>query len=177
MGRSAHIYGYEVINMGTRLLSEHLIKKHYPHLRYIRIHTVGRNLANIYAWNEDLQLSDREIADLKRFASGYLCPYVCFKIRSYHLIETDKVPQVDEVPQSIVQIAMNRSLDEQAILAVLNNVLSNGDAIFNSYDPITGTIHFEVHSETIVNDIEKELIFRYLYELIPLGSSFTVTFG
>ncbi|MEQ4482198.1 hypothetical protein [Cohnella silvisoli] len=28
--------------MGTRLLSEYLIKKYNPHLRYVRVHTSGK---------------------------------------------------------------------------------------------------------------------------------------
>ena len=40
--------------VGTRLLSEQLVKNRFPHLRYIRIHTTEKNKATIYAWTEDL---------------------------------------------------------------------------------------------------------------------------
>jgi hypothetical protein len=163
--------------MGTRLLSEHLVKKRYPHLRYIRIHTSGRNTAVIYAWNENLQLPDKEIADLKKFAAGHLSPYVCFKVKAYHHLRADKVPQLSELPQSIEQIAMAGDLDQYSLLAVINNVLSNGNIIFNRYDSFTGTVYFDVCEDAAVSEIEKELIDRYLYEFIPLGSSFAVSYG
>jgi hypothetical protein len=162
--------------VGTRLLSEHLIKKHYPHLRYIRIHTGGKNTAIIYAWNEELELPDQEIADLKQFASNYLLPYVCFKVKAYPMIQTDKVPQVDELPENIIQAAMSRNLDQKGIISVINSMFSNGNMSFNRYDTKTGTIHFDVCTTTTVTDIEKELINKYLYEIIPLGSNFEVTY-
>jgi hypothetical protein len=163
--------------LGTRLLAEHMIKTRYPHLRYIRVHTSGRNAAVIYAWNEELELSDKEIDDIRRFAAGYLSPYVCFKVKAYPMVENDRVPRVQELPQTIANAAMNRSLDDRAILALINNVLSSGEMIFQRYDANTGTVHFDVRSASGVSDIEKELIERYLYELVPVGASHIVNYA
>src|ERR1700730_17252703 len=100
------------MEVGTRLLSEYLIKKYNPHLRYVRVHTSGKNKATLYAWNEDLQLPDQDVAALKKFISGYLPSYVCYKIKVYSMIQADSVPQVDELPDTIVQTAMRRDLDQ-----------------------------------------------------------------
>lgn len=162
--------------MGTRLLSEHMIKKRYPHLRYVRIHSNGNNSATIYAWNDDLQLSDKEITNLKKFASGYLLQHVCYKVKSYDMVQTDRVPQVYELPEPVVQAAMNRSLDQNRIVGVINEMFSNGRMTFDRYDFNTGTIHFEICSSTLVTDIEKELIRQYLYEITPLGAISEVTY-
>ncbi|MED4602765.1 hypothetical protein P9314_19200 [Paenibacillus validus] len=162
--------------MGTRLLSEHLIKNRFPHIRYVRIHSQGKNTATIYAWNNDLDLPDKEIGSLKQFASGHLLPHVCFKVKSYNMVQNDKVPQVHELPAPIVQAAMNRSLDQHGITAVMNRMFPYGSLTFDRYDSISGTIHFAFHANTPVNDIEKERIRQYLYEVIPLGSACEVAY-
>jgi hypothetical protein len=164
------------MKVGTRLLSEHLIKNGYPYLRYIRIHTTAPNTAVIYAWNEDLQLSEQEISQLKRFASGYLPPYVCFTIKEYPMIQKDQVPEVYELPDLITEAAMSRNLDQNRIVAVINGMLPNGGMTFKRYDAHAGTIHFEVSTTAKITEIEKDLICRYLYELIPLGSRFEVSY-
>jgi hypothetical protein len=162
--------------MGTRLLSEYLVKKHNPHLRYVRIHTTGRNIATIYAWDDALRLQEEDAASLKRFAAGYLAPYVYFKVKAYPLIQADQVPEVFEVPEIIVRTALNRNLDQYGIIAVMNSMLSTGEIMFTRYEISTGTFHFDIRTTTIVTDIEKQLIRRYLYEVIPLGSQFTINY-
>ncbi|MFC5531156.1 hypothetical protein [Cohnella yongneupensis] len=163
--------------MGTRLLSEQLIKSRYPHMRYVRIHTRGRNAATIYAWNEDLQLSEQDKAELKRFASGYLTSYVCFQIKDYPMVKADNVPEVFELPDRILQAALNRTLDINGIVNVINGLFLSGVLTYSRYDPIKGTIYFDVRTTCAVTDIERELIYRYLYEMVPLGASFEVTYG
>lgn len=162
--------------MGTRLLSEHLIKDRYPHLRYVRIHTIANNTATIYAWNADLQLPDQDITSLKKFASGHLLQHVCYKVKSYDMVQVDQVPKVDELPEPIIQAAMSRDLNQDRIIGVMNELFTNNSMTFNRYDIITGTIHYEIHSSTLVTDIEKELIRQYLYEITPLGAFSAVTY-
>jgi hypothetical protein len=162
--------------VGTRLLSEQLIKNRFPQLRYIRIHTHGKNTATIYAWNEDLQLPDKEMRSLKQFASDYLHPYVCFKVKSYNMVQADKVPQVHELPELIIKTAMNRNLNQYGIVGVINRLFSCGHLTFNRYDSIMGTIHFDFQSTRPVNESDKGLISKYLYEIISLGSNCEVTF-
>jgi hypothetical protein len=157
------------MEVGTRLLSEYLIKKYNPHLRYVRVHTSGKNKATLYAWNEDLQLPDQDVAALKKFISGYLPSYVCYKIKAYSMIQADSVPQVDELPDTIVQTAMRRDLDQYGIVSAINSMLVSGGMAFSRYDLHTGTLHFNVHTTTVLTEIEKELICRYLSEIIPLG--------
>lgn len=162
--------------MATRLLSEHLIKNRFPHLRYVRIHTQGNNTATIYAWNDELHLPDKEIGKLKQFAADYLPPYVCFKVKSYHMVQSDKVPQASELPGPIVQAAMNRSLDQDGIITVINRMFPYGRLSFDRYDTIRATIHFDFHSTVRVNESEKERMHQYLKEMIPLGSKCEVTY-
>jgi hypothetical protein len=162
--------------MGTRLLSEYLIKKYNPHLKYIRVHTSGKNKATLYAWNDDLQLPDKDVDMLKRFIAGYLPSYVCFQIKAYSMIQADSVPMEYELPDSIVQTAMKRDLDQYGIVAVINSMLASGGMAFSRYDLNTGTLHFNVQTTTVVTEIEKELIRRYLSEIIPLGFRCEVTY-
>ncbi|WP_256759291.1 hypothetical protein [Cohnella sp. WQ 127256] len=162
--------------MGTRLLSEHLIKKYNPQLRYVRVHTSGKNRATLYAWNDNLELPDTEIDALKRFASGYLPPYVCYQIKAYSMIREDRIPQVHELPEAIVQTAMTRDLDQYGVVSVINTMLDSGGMAFSRYDFNTGTLYFNVHTTTILTEIEKELIRRYLSEIIPLGSQCEVNY-
>lgn len=162
--------------MGTRLMSEYLIKKYNPQLRYIRLHTSGKNKATVYAWNENLELPDKEVATLKRFASGYLPPYVCYQIKAYCHIQEDRVPEVYELPEAIVQTAMRKDLDQNGIVEVINTMLASGGMSFSRYDFNTGTLHFNVHTTTVLTDIEKELIRRYLSEIIPIGYRSEVTY-
>lgn len=166
-----------VIDVGTRLLSEQLIKSRYPHIRYVRIHTRGRNAATIYAWNEELRLTDEEKTELKQFASGYLTSYVCFTVKEYPLLKDDNVPEVFELPDRIHQAAMNRTLDISGIVNVINGLFMSGVLTYSRYDPIKGTIYFDVRTTITVTDIEKALIGRYLYEMVPLGANFEVTYG
>ncbi|MFD2611710.1 hypothetical protein [Paenibacillus gansuensis] len=156
--------------MGTRLYSEYLIKKHCPHVKYVRVHTSGKHTAMIYAWNEDLKLSEEETADLEHFASLYLLQHVCFHVKAYPALRADRVPMIEDLPDRIVEAAMQRDLDQYKILRVINSLFTNADASFQFYDVKTGTIHFEIKSEDPITAIEKELVRKYLYEIIPLGS-------
>lgn len=157
--------------MGTRLLSEHLIKKHNPQLRYVRLHTSGKNAATLYAWNDQLELPDKEKIALKQFVNGYLPPYVCYRIKEYSMLRVDHIPQVPELPDTIIQTAMRTSLDQYGIVAVINEMFSSGEMMFRNYNSNTGTLHFTVRTSTTITDIEKELILRYLHEIIPIGST------
>jgi hypothetical protein len=163
--------------MGTRLLSEHLIKKHCQQLRYVRIHSNGKNTATIYAWNDDLQLTGKEQDELKRFASGYLLQNVCYRIKPYDSVQTDQVPQVGALPEPILEAAMNRGLNQYRIEAVMNRMFPRAKFLFNRYDSFTGTIHFDFYSPLPVNEREKELVRQYLYEIIPLGSTHEVAYS
>ncbi|TVX99702.1 hypothetical protein [Cohnella terricola] len=156
--------------MGTRLLSEHLVQQHNPQIRYVRIHTSGTNKATLYAWNEDLVLLEEDAAALAAFAESYLAPYVCYRVKPYSELQEDGVPREFEVPERIVQAAMRRDLDPDGVVDVMNEMLGSGGLAFSRYDFNTGILHFIVHSTTSLTDIEKELMHRYLSELMPLGS-------
>lgn len=162
--------------MRTRLLAEQLIKKRFPELRYVRIHTDGANKATIYAWNEDLQLPEHDIRRLKQYASDYLHPHACFQVKAYHMVQRDQVPQVHELPEPIVKTAMDRGLDQGMIQDSINGLFPYGRLSFNKYDSVKGTIHFDFHSITRVHPKDQERISHYLYELIPLGSNCEVTY-
>lgn len=153
-----------------------MIKNGYPHLKYVRVHTHGKHAATIYAWDEDLQLSEQDMRSLRNFASAYLLQHVCFTVKPYHRIEEDGIPKTCELPESVIHAALSRGLNENGIVAVINGMLVDGNMTLNRYDSKTGTIHFDVWSSTPVTDIEKELIQQYLYELIPLGSSSEVSY-
>ncbi|MBN2983155.1 MULTISPECIES: hypothetical protein [Cohnella] len=162
--------------MGTRLLSESIVKRHFPQLRYVRIHSNGKHAAVIYAWNEQLRLPAKDEAELARFASSHLLPYVCFKVKPYSMVQDDRVPVAGDLPDIVVQAAMNRELDQHRIAAVLSGMLAGGSMHFTRYEVATGTIHFDVRTASTITDIEKELIGKYLNELIPLGSNHKITY-
>jgi len=156
--------------MGTRLLSEHLIKQYHPQLRYVRAHTTGKHAATIYAWNENLELTEKEADEVGRFADQYLAPYVCFRVKAYSQLQEDRVPALGELPERIVATALRRDLDQREVLSVLNEMIGGGRATFIRYDYHSGTLHFNVHTAKALTDIEKELILRYASEIVPLGS-------
>ncbi|MGF7032741.1 hypothetical protein J2T17_003664 [Paenibacillus mucilaginosus] len=162
--------------MGTRLLSEHIIKKHSPHLKYVRIHSGGGHTAVIYAWNENLQLSDQDAFRLRRLAAGHLSPYVSYKVKPYDKLQEDGIPVRPELPESVVEAAMSRSVQQTELLARINRLFPIGQIAFNRYDAIHGTIHFDVYLNPGITAIEKELFQEYLHEVIPLGSSFELTY-
>ncbi|TXK83713.1 hypothetical protein [Paenibacillus sp. N3.4] len=162
--------------MGTRLLSEQMIKKRFPHLRYLRIHTQEKNTATIYAWDDDLQLADQEIRSLKQFASDYLNPYVCFKVKAYPYVQEEKVPQMNELPEIVIQAATSRKLNQDGIKAVINRLFPFGRLNYDRYEAAEGMIHFQFHAIRLISDKEKEAMKSYLNELIPLGSYCEVTF-
>lgn len=162
--------------MGTRLLSEHLVRKHNPQLRYVRIHTSGKNAATLYVWNDQLELPDMEKTALKHFVTGYLPPYLCYQIKEYSMLQLDKIPLAHDLPETIVQTAMRRDLDQSGIITAINEMLISGEMTFNQYDMHTGTLHFNLRSTTMLTDIEKELILGYLTEIIPIGSTCKITY-
>ena len=162
--------------MGTRLLSEKCIKDRFPHLSYVRIHTHEKNTATIYAWNGELELSDHDQSSLQQFATEYLHPYVCFKVKAYNRVQKDNVPQVKDVPEAIKKAAMSRNLNQNRIIEVMNRLFSCGQFTFNRYDSSTGTIHFDFQSSASIDHKDKGLIGDCLYEMIPLGSKCEVTF-
>lgn len=163
--------------MGTRLLSESLIRKRFPHIRYVRIHSVGKHMATIYAWNDQLRLEEEDRTALKRFAATDLAPYVCFKVKEYSKVLEENVPRVDDVPDHVLRAAMNRSLDLQGIVGVMNEMFSSGRIAFSEYNPWSGMIHWSVNTPSPLTEIEKELIHRYLYELVPLGATFEIQYA
>lgn len=165
--------------MGTRLLAEQLIQQRYPHLRYVRVHTDGKNTAVIYAWNEELLLTAKDIAHLKEFASSYLLPHVCFKVKPYDQIKADGIPQarVQELPETIWKAAVTRESSQYRIAAALNDLFTSSIRFsFSRYDSVTGTVHFVARAAIPVTDAVKERVERYLYEMLPLGARSEVTY-
>ncbi|SDO11880.1 hypothetical protein SAMN04487897_108160 [Paenibacillus sp. yr247] len=162
--------------MGTRLLSEQLVRNRFPHLNYIRIHTPEKHKATIYAWNGDLHLPEKDAHSLQKYASGYLYPYVCFQVKAYNLVQADKVPQLQEVPEAIIQTAKRRNLNQFGIIEAINRLFPCGRLTFNRYHAAESIIHFDFHATRLLHDREKEGMYNYLYEMIPLGSYCEVTF-
>lgn len=168
----------EVKIVGTRLLSEAIIRRHHPHIRYVRVHTSGRNAAVIYAWNERLELPESDRVRLRRFAAGYLPPYLCCQVKDYGEVRTDQVPRVpEELPEPVMRAAMDRELTPAAAIGLINGMLTDGELAFDRYDDRTGTMHFAIRSGGAVTGIERELIRQYLYEIVPLGALFEVTYN
>lgn len=154
-----------------------MIKRYHPHIRYVRVHTSGRNAVTIYAWNESLELPESDKIRLQRFAVGYMPPYLCCHVKTYSAIQTDQVPQAPEqLPEAVMQAAMNRTLDPPAVLALINGMLTDEELTFQRYDDWTGTMHFAVRSGGKVTGIERALIRQYLYEVVPLGTFFEVVY-
>ncbi|MFC5450421.1 hypothetical protein [Paenibacillus aestuarii] len=164
--------------MGTRLLTEHFIKRHFPKLRYVRVHTHGNHAATIYAWNEDLKLQENEMRHLKQFAGEYLYPYVCFQVKAYNLVLTDLVPQIAEreLPEALLKAALSRSLSQHRIMAVMDQLFPRGKLSFIRYDSPSGTLHFEFESPSTIDASERDLLHKYLTEMIPVGSLCEVTY-
>lgn len=162
--------------MGTRLLSELLVKKRFPHLTYIRIYTPEKHKATIYAWNEDLSLPEKDALSLQHYASGYLYPYVAYQVKPYHLVQQDKVPIPQEIPEAVMQAAKRRTLNQYGILDTMNRLFPYGLLSFVKYDAAEGLIHFDFDATRRLQDREKEVMYQYLYEMIPLGSYCEITF-
>lgn len=162
--------------VGTRLLSEHLVRKRFPNLRYIRIHTPEKHKATIYAWNGDLYLPEKDAESLLRYASGYLYPYVHYQVKEYSSVQPDKVPHLQEIPSAIIQTAMRRNLNQYGIIETINRLFPCGRLTFNNYQAADGIIHFDFHAYRLLHDREKDHMHNYLQEIIPLGSYCEVTF-
>ncbi|MEI7028247.1 hypothetical protein [Paenibacillus sp. y28] len=161
--------------MKTRLWSEQLVKQHFPHLRYVRIRTEGRNTAVIYAWNDSLQLPDQDTHRLKHFAGGYF-PQVCFQVKPYDKVRSDRVPQAKPLPEPILQAALDRKLNQEGMMAAVNRLFPCGLLHFMKYDSTTGIIFFGFHSITHVREEDRTLISGYLEELLPVGFMCQVDF-
>ncbi|CAN7610823.1 hypothetical protein LJR153_004574 [Paenibacillus sp. LjRoot153] len=162
--------------MGTRLLSEQLVKTRFPHLRYIRIHTSDKYKATIYAWTEDLQLTKQDALHVEKYANAYLYPYVVFQVKSYCAVRADKVPLLQEVPVDIVQTALRTNLNQYGILAAINRQFPYGRLRFKHYDVINSMIHFDFDALKRMGEHEKEIMLRFLHEMIPLGCFCEVRF-
>jgi hypothetical protein len=155
--------------MGTRLLSEQLVKTRFPQLRYIRIHTTDKYKATIYAWTDDLQLSQLDALLLEKYANAYLYPYVVFTVKPYNAVRTDKLPILEEIPVDIVQTALRTNLNQYGILAAMNRQFPYGRLNFTHYDAINSRIHFDFDASSRLDDMEKRNMLRCLHEIIPLG--------
>lgn len=162
--------------MGTRLLSEQLVRNRFPHLRYIRIHTPEKHKATIYAWTGDLYLPEKDAHNVQHYASGYLYPYVNFQVKAYSAVQLDKVPQLQEIPTAIIQTAMRRNLNQYGIIEAINRLFPYGRITFNRYQAADSIIYFDFHAIRLLHDKEKRAMYDYLQELIPLGSYCLVTF-
>ncbi|WP_084225433.1 hypothetical protein [Paenibacillus pectinilyticus] len=162
--------------MGTRLLSEQLVKARFPHLRYIRIHTSVKYRATIYAWTGDLQLSKQDQQQVEKYANAYLYPYVAFNVKAYNAVRADKVPLLQEVPADIVQTALRSNLNQYGILAAINRQFPYGRLHFKHYDVINSIIHFDFDALERMDEQEKGKMMRYLREMIPLGCFCEVQF-
>ncbi|NQX58793.1 hypothetical protein [Paenibacillus qinlingensis] len=162
--------------MGTRLLSEQLVKTRFPHLRYIRIHTSDKYRATIYAWTDDLQLSKQDALNVEKYANAYLYPYVVFQVKAYCAVRADKVPLLQEVPSEIVLTALRSNLNQYGILAAINRQFPFGRLRFKHYDVINSIIHFDFDALKRMGEQEKEHMLRCLREMIPLGCYCEVRF-
>ncbi|MEC0230745.1 hypothetical protein [Paenibacillus alba] len=161
--------------MGTRLLSEQFVRNRFPRLNYIRIHTASKHKATIYAWNENLQLPEKDAQNLQLYANGYLYPYACYQVKPYHQVVDDKVPLIQEVPEAIIKAAKRRDLNQFGILEAMNRLFPNGRMSFARYDAAEGLIYFDFHAIRLVSERDKERMYHCLNELIPLGSYCEIT--
>lgn len=162
--------------MGTRLLSEQLVKTRFPQLRYIRIHTSEKYKATIYAWTEDLQLTKQDALNVEKYANAYLYPYAVYQVKAYNAVRADNVPLQQEVPLAIVQTALRTNLNQYGILAAINRQFQYGRLRFKHYDVINSMIHFDFDSLKRMEEHEKGNMLHYLREMIPLGCFCEVQF-
>lgn len=174
--RSNHEKTTEVMAVRTRLSSERMIKHHFPHIVYVRVHTYAHNKATVYAWNEDMQLTEQEIARLKRFAYEYVDPQICFDIKAYHLLKTDQIPPLHELPDSLVKAATETNPDPGTIAALIGRLFPYGGLSFNRYNEAKGIIHFDFYTTARVTEADKDRLLGYLQEMIPIGLRCGVAF-
>lgn len=158
------------------MAAEQLVKERFPYVRYVRIHTDGANKATIYAWNEDLQLTDKELRSLKQFAADYISPYVCFKVKPFHYVQTDKVPEEPRLPEPVMKAALDRSLSHDDVLELLSRLFHYGVLSLSKWDPAAGIVHFGFSSGRPVLPEEKASLPAYLNELVPIGLKAEVVF-
>ncbi|MDG0794316.1 hypothetical protein OMP38_28370 [Cohnella ginsengisoli] len=162
--------------MSTRLLSESLVRERFPHLRYVRIHTSGKQTATIYAWDDQLELREEDRANLLKFASAYLTPFVCFKVKPYGLTKEERVPAAPEVPDDVREAAMHRGSDLHDIIDVVDRMLAGGRLSFERYDRSNAIVYLTIRSTLPISPIERELLGVYLYELLPLGTQSSIQY-
>lgn len=156
--------------MGTRLWMEHVVREHLPQLRYVRIQNAGSHKAVIYAWDDQLRLQEADAAKLMRFSADYLPQDVCFTVKPYSAAPEDGVYPC-EVPEPLRKAAMNGSLDQTAVFAVLNSLFSGIILAYRRYDLRTGTVHMAAYSYTTIGKKDREVIQKYADELMPVGST------
>lgn len=161
--------------MGTRLWLEHVVKQKMPHVRYVRINNCGQHHAVIYAWDDQLQLSEKDALELHQVAAGYSSPDVCFTVKPYQEAASDRVCASD-VPERLRLAAMNGSLNQDGVFSVLNSLFAGIMVTFRRYDVRTGVVHLAAYSHTSITDRDRADMKRYADELMPVGAVVQFTY-
>jgi hypothetical protein len=163
------------IAMGTRLWWEQSVRQRFPHIRYVTIRSCGHHKAIIYAWDDQLALSEEDAAKLHRYASEWMSPDICVMIKPYDEAAKDQVPS-DSPDEDLRKTALRGKLDQSAVFTVLNNLFAGVVVSFNRYDVRTGTVHLAAYSHSPFTDNAKSKIRYYAEELMPIGSTVDVTY-
>ncbi|MNG29106.1 hypothetical protein D3C84_1144760 [compost metagenome] len=97
-------------------------------------------------------------------------------MKAYCAVRADKVPLLPEIPADIVQTALRSNLNQYGILAAINRLFPYGRLRFKHYDVINSIIHFDFDALQRIGEYEKDIMMRYLREMIPLGCFCEVRF-
>ncbi|WP_409174418.1 hypothetical protein [Brevibacillus fortis] len=163
--------------MGTRIRAEMLIKRSYPHLKYVRVHTYKPYHVTIYIWDDNLTISEEEMSEVVNFASKSIMVSLRFQVKPYDKLKEDKIPEVAEyhqLPMEILTVAQIGNNTEDGIINAINTVFRSINMEFVNYERDTAMLNFRANNR--VTDVEKEMIQQYLSELIPLGTYFQVVY-
>ncbi|WP_336789033.1 hypothetical protein [Paenibacillus sp. MMO-177] len=161
--------------MGTRLWWEQAVRQRFPHIRYVTIRSCGHHKATIYAWDDQLELSEADAAKLHRYAMEWMSPDICVSVKPYNEAAADQVLSV-QPDEELAKTALRGRLDQSAVFAVLNNLFAGVVVSFNRYDVRTGTVHLAAYSHSPFTETAKSKIRHYAEELMPIGSTVNVTY-
>ncbi|MCR8641478.1 hypothetical protein NV379_02300 [Paenibacillus sp. N1-5-1-14] len=157
--------------MGTRLLAEKLIKAEFPAIKYLRVHTTGKGIATIYAWDENFKIDDVNMRKLSEFGTNEILAHVYFNVKPYDQLMVDAIPDYQEPSEIIVEAALTGGLNKEGIIRTINKIFPDIDLVYNGYDSGSGNVNFYVSDSDRITQIEREIIEQYVSEIIPLGGT------
>jgi hypothetical protein len=159
--------------MGTKLQYEQMLKSQFPDLYCLQVSSSGDYLVTVYACDDSWGLPSNLKDQMDNYLKTKGAASFRFNVKPFFDLKADNIPLNITLPIVIERLALAGNISFAGIQAALGSTFKDLDP--NILDVKGNEISVRLKPNHPMNDIQIEVIKRYLSEIMPFTARIKLT--